>query len=46
MGSGRAEVLRDGRAYDATWKRGAAEDGTTFTTEAAALPERRGLRPR
>ncbi|MFA3873099.1 DUF3048 domain-containing protein [Streptomyces sp. MMCC 100] len=33
VGSGRAEVLRDGRAYDATWKRGAAEDGTTFTTE-------------
>ncbi|CAL9647847.1 DUF3048 domain-containing protein [Streptomyces sp. enrichment culture] len=33
VGSGHAEVLRDGRAYDATWKRGAAEDGTTFTTE-------------
>ncbi len=33
VGSGRAEVLRDGRAYDATWKRGAAGDGTTFTTE-------------
>ncbi|CAL9387188.1 DUF3048 domain-containing protein [Streptomyces sp. enrichment culture] len=33
VGSGQAEVLRDGRAYDATWKRGAAEDGTTFTTE-------------
>lgn len=26
-------MLRDGRAYDATWKRGAAADGTTFTTE-------------
>ncbi|MET9355959.1 DUF3048 domain-containing protein [Streptomyces sp. NPDC006617] len=33
VGSGAAEVLRDGRAYDATWKRGAAADGTTFTTE-------------
>ncbi|MEU7209442.1 DUF3048 domain-containing protein [Streptomyces sp. NPDC044989] len=33
VGSGHAEVLRDGRAYDATWKRGATEDGTTFTTE-------------
>ncbi|MFD5970534.1 DUF3048 domain-containing protein [Streptomyces sp. NPDC060311] len=33
VGSGHAEVLRDGRAYEATWKRGAAEDGTTFTTE-------------
>ncbi|MFC8219380.1 DUF3048 domain-containing protein [Streptomyces sp. NPDC057362] len=33
VGSGQAEVLRDGRAYEATWKRGAAEDGTTFTTE-------------
>ncbi|WP_415943102.1 DUF3048 domain-containing protein [Streptomyces sp. 067-1] len=32
VGSGQAEVLRDGRAYDATWKRGAAGDGTTFTT--------------
>ncbi|MFJ4334312.1 DUF3048 domain-containing protein [Streptomyces sp. NPDC088935] len=32
VGSGRAEVLRDGRAYEATWKRGAAADGTTFTT--------------
>lgn len=25
-------MLRDGRVYDATWKRGAAEDGTTYTT--------------
>ncbi len=33
VGSGRAEVLRDGRVYDATWKRGAADDGTAFTTE-------------
>ncbi|CAM5613564.1 hypothetical protein SVIOM342S_08194 [Streptomyces violaceorubidus] len=32
VGSGQAEVLRDGRAYQAAWKRGAAADGTTFTT--------------
>jgi hypothetical protein len=32
VGSGRAEVLRDGRAYDATWKRAEAADGTQFTT--------------
>ncbi|MGW0816321.1 DUF3048 domain-containing protein [Streptomyces viridiviolaceus] len=31
VGSGRAEVLRDGRAHDVTWKRGAATEGTTFT---------------
>ncbi|MFD5448386.1 DUF3048 domain-containing protein [Streptomyces sp. NPDC127100] len=31
VGSGAAEVLRDGRAYDVTWKRGAAEEGTAFT---------------
>ncbi|MEU3663217.1 DUF3048 domain-containing protein [Streptomyces sp. NPDC032940] len=31
VGSGRAEVLRDGRSYEATWKRGAAEEGTAFT---------------
>ncbi|MFD8070721.1 DUF3048 domain-containing protein [Streptomyces parvulus] len=31
VGSGRAEVLRDGRTYEATWRRGTAEDGTTFT---------------
>ncbi|MGC9495585.1 DUF3048 domain-containing protein [Streptomyces sp. WG7] len=33
VGSGRAEVLRDGRAYGAAWKRGAAADGTSFTAE-------------
>ncbi|WP_121750181.1 DUF3048 domain-containing protein [Streptomyces sp. E2N166] len=33
VGSGRAEVLRDGRSYDAAWKRGSAADGTSFTTE-------------
>ncbi|MFF8970918.1 DUF3048 domain-containing protein [Streptomyces sp. NPDC014995] len=32
VGSGRAEVLRDGRAHDVTWKRAAATDGTQFTT--------------
>ncbi|MGW2175686.1 DUF3048 domain-containing protein [Streptomyces sp. NPDC001705] len=38
VGSGRAEVLRDGRTYDATWTRGTAADGTTFTTrDGAAL---------
>ncbi|OIK24962.1 hypothetical protein VT52_023655 [Streptomyces malaysiense] len=31
VGSGRAEVLRDGRAFAATWSRPAANDGTTFT---------------
>ncbi|MCF2436480.1 hypothetical protein LV779_28035 [Streptomyces thinghirensis] len=36
VGSGRAEVLRDGRSYDAAWKRGSAADGTSFTTEDAA----------
>ncbi|MFJ8147895.1 DUF3048 domain-containing protein [Streptomyces sp. NPDC096048] len=33
VGSGEAEVLRDGRSYDADWKRGTAADGTSFTTE-------------
>ncbi|MFF2202476.1 DUF3048 domain-containing protein [Streptomyces sp. NPDC058145] len=31
-GSGRAEVLRDGRSFDARWSRPAAADGTEFTT--------------
>ncbi|MFI8950004.1 DUF3048 domain-containing protein [Streptomyces sp. NPDC053750] len=31
VGSGRAEVLRDGRAHEATWKRPTAADGTSFT---------------
>lgn len=31
VGSGKATVLRDGRAYDVTWKRPAAADGTSFT---------------
>ncbi|MCH5670656.1 DUF3048 domain-containing protein [Streptomyces gilvus] len=32
VGSGRAKVLRDGRAYDVGWKRAKATDGTDFTT--------------
>ncbi|WUO26713.1 DUF3048 domain-containing protein [Streptomyces sp. NBC_00287] len=32
VGSGKAKVLRDGRAYDVDWKRATAADGTEFTT--------------
>ncbi|MFI8834521.1 DUF3048 domain-containing protein [Streptomyces afghaniensis] len=32
VGSGKARVLRDGRAYDVNWKREDASDGTAFTT--------------
>lgn len=31
VGSGKAKVLRDGRAYDVDWKRSSAGDGTEFT---------------
>ncbi|WP_112469936.1 DUF3048 domain-containing protein [Streptomyces triticisoli] len=31
VGSGTAEVLRDGRVHDVTWKRARAADGTEFT---------------
>ncbi|MGW4565198.1 DUF3048 domain-containing protein [Streptomyces sp. NPDC004561] len=31
VGSGKAEVLRDGRSFDATWSRPAAAGGTAFT---------------
>jgi hypothetical protein len=31
VGSGKAEVLRDGRSFAATWSRPAAAGGTTFT---------------
>ncbi|MGW3355089.1 DUF3048 domain-containing protein [Streptomyces bungoensis] len=31
VGTGRAEVLRDGRSFAATWSRPAAADGTAFT---------------
>ncbi|MFD9002667.1 DUF3048 domain-containing protein [Streptomyces sp. NPDC059582] len=33
VGSGKAQVLRDGRAYDVRWERATAADGTAFTTE-------------
>ncbi|MEU1555085.1 DUF3048 domain-containing protein [Streptomyces scabiei] len=32
VGAGRAEVLRDGRVFEAHWEREDATDGTTFTT--------------
>lgn len=32
VGSGKAKVLRDGKAYSVDWKREKATDGTTFTT--------------
>ncbi|TLS44685.1 DUF3048 domain-containing protein [Streptomyces montanus] len=32
VGSGKAQVLRDGRAFDVNWKRASATDGTKFTT--------------
>ncbi|GGT05536.1 DUF3048 domain-containing protein [Streptomyces chromofuscus] len=32
VGSGTAKVLRDGKTYDALWKRPEAGDGTRFTT--------------
>ncbi|MEU9155256.1 DUF3048 domain-containing protein [Streptomyces sp. NPDC048417] len=31
VGSGKAEVLRDGRSFETTWTRQGATDGTTFT---------------
>lgn len=31
VGSGRAQVLRDGRAFDVEWRRGSAAEGTDFT---------------
>ncbi|MER5218398.1 DUF3048 domain-containing protein [Streptomyces sp. NPDC002838] len=36
VGSGEAEVLRDGRAYDVRWEREKATDGTEFTTNDGA----------
>ncbi|GAA2659815.1 DUF3048 domain-containing protein [Streptomyces vastus] len=43
VGSGTAKVLRDGRAFDADWKRASAEDGTRFTTQdGEPLPFARG----
>ncbi|WP_432840848.1 DUF3048 domain-containing protein [Streptomyces sp. CA-249302] len=32
VGSGKATVLRDGKAYDVDWKRATAANGTDFTT--------------
>jgi hypothetical protein len=32
VGSGEAQILRDGRAYDAHWSRPSADGGTSFTT--------------
>jgi hypothetical protein len=32
VGSGRAEILRDGRVFDTRWERKTPADGTTFTT--------------
>ncbi|MGW7082656.1 DUF3048 domain-containing protein [Streptomyces sp. NPDC054871] len=32
VGSGKARVLRDGRAYEARWERYSPQDGTEFTT--------------
>ncbi|MCX5085595.1 DUF3048 domain-containing protein [Streptomyces sp. NPDC001939] len=34
VGTGKATVLRDGRAYDVRWERRSAADGTQFTTAA------------
>ncbi|MER6127614.1 DUF3048 domain-containing protein [Streptomyces sp. NPDC001795] len=32
VGSGKAQVLRDGRVFDVSWRRASAPDGTRFTT--------------
>ncbi|NEY31832.1 DUF3048 domain-containing protein [Streptomyces sp. PRKS01-65] len=36
VGSGRAQVLRDGRAHEVRWERGSAAEGTRFTTAGGA----------
>jgi hypothetical protein len=33
IGTGKAVVMRDGLAWDVTWSRPSAQDGTTFTRE-------------
>ncbi|MEG3630286.1 DUF3048 domain-containing protein [Streptomyces sp. C6-003] len=38
VGTGRAEVLRDGRAHEATWQRPSAEDGTAFRSAEDGTP--------
>jgi hypothetical protein len=43
IGTGRAIVMRDGLAWETTWSRPEAEDGTTFTLEdGSALPFKPG----
>ncbi|MGW0906004.1 DUF3048 domain-containing protein [Streptomyces sp. NPDC002853] len=44
VGSGKARVLRDGRAYEARWERTTPRDGTEFTTadDGKALPFAKG----
>ncbi|MFI6089846.1 DUF3048 domain-containing protein [Streptomyces sp. NPDC051218] len=44
VGSGKARVLRDGRAYEARWERPLPQDGTEFTTAdgGAQLPFAKG----
>ncbi|MEV0318477.1 DUF3048 domain-containing protein [Streptomyces sp. NPDC050658] len=43
VGSGKADVLRDGRAYEARWERPGAQDGTEFTTGSGdPMPFRQG----
>ncbi|MFJ6983292.1 MULTISPECIES: DUF3048 domain-containing protein [unclassified Streptomyces] len=43
VGTGRAEVLRDGRSYPARWRRPAATDGTDFTApDGTPLPFAQG----
>lgn len=43
VGSGRAKVLRNGKAYDVRWKRPTAADGTAFTRPGGArMPFDRG----
>jgi hypothetical protein len=37
VGSGTAKVLRDGKAFDAAWKRPTATDGTEFTTNGTPM---------
>ncbi|MWA15514.1 DUF3048 domain-containing protein [Streptomyces sp. BA2] len=43
VGSGRATVLRDGKAYETRWKRSSPEGGTTFTlSNGQRMPFARG----
>ncbi|MGH3660160.1 MAG: DUF3048 domain-containing protein, partial [Micromonosporaceae bacterium] len=43
VGAGRALVLRDGKEYDARWRRGKPSDGTSFTDDdGRRLPFARG----